>query len=221
VPHLLAICRPLAAPEQIRDDFAALGATRLRFEGLRVTALVRRPMDSAWQLANLVDIALRTFGGCPVSVGVNVGRHDPEALDEALERAGVDKAELRWLQVPEGADLAAWGAFRAASCPAATLSSSIHDPADIPGRLALGANALLLSPVYATTSKPGLPPLAPGVLRAACLRAPGTVHALGGVTADRVAALVGAGAAGVAAISAVWQDGGVALAAALASLHSR
>jgi thiamine-phosphate pyrophosphorylase len=63
-----------------------------------------------------------------------------------------------------------------------------------------GADAALLSPVFATASHPGAPAL--GILRFAALarRAPLPVIALGGITARARRRLIAAGAAGIAGI---------------------
>jgi thiamine-phosphate diphosphorylase len=64
---------------------------------------------------------------------------------------------------------------------------------------------LLFGHVFATPSKPGLPPAGPeGLVRVVAAAGGLPVIAIGGVTPGRVGALVEAGAHGVAAISGIW-----------------
>ena len=64
---------------------------------------------------------------------------------------------------------------------------------------------LLFGHVFATPSKPGLPPAGPeGLVRVVAAAGGLPVIAIGGVTPERVSALVEAGAHGVAAISGIW-----------------
>ena len=86
--------------------------------------------------------------------------------------------------------------------PATLRFASVHDRAEVALALAAGADALLLAPVFAPRSKPGTGrglALIEDVVGAA--RAP--VFALGGVTPERVAACLAAGAVGVAVLSPV------------------
>lgn len=62
-----------------------------------------------------------------------------------------------------------------------------------------GADFIVFGPVFATPSKPGAPPQGLAALADAC-KAPLPVLALGGITGERIAACLAAGAAGVAAI---------------------
>ena len=84
-----------------------------------------------------------------------------------------------------------------------------------------GADAVLLSPVFPTASKPGARALGVEAIAAAVAAGAGPVRALGGVTAERAAALREAGAHGVAVMGAVFDSGGpaavVRLMAALAA----
>jgi thiamine-phosphate pyrophosphorylase len=70
----------------------------------------------------------------------------------------------------------------------------------------LGADAALLSPVFATASHPDTPPLGALAFRRLVRRAGLPVYALGGVTARRLAQLAGSGAAGVATVGGLNPD---------------
>ncbi len=86
----------------------------------------------------------------------------------------------------------------------ALIGLSAHDPAEAERAAAAGADYVTLSPVFESPSKPGYgPPLGLDGLRAVARGLPIPVLALGGVTAERVAALCEAGAAGVAVMGAV------------------
>ena len=84
--------------------------------------------------------------------------------------------------------------------PGWLVTAAAHSPAALLGAARAGADAVLVSPVFATQSHPGAPPL--GALRFAilCRSSPVPVYALGGVTAANARRLVLAGAAGLAGI---------------------
>ncbi|MDB4947204.1 MAG: Thiamin-phosphate pyrophosphorylase, partial [Labilithrix sp.] len=92
---------------------------------------------------------------------------------------------------------------RAALGAAAWLTTAAHDEDDVAGALRGGADAVLVSPIFATPGK-GVPR---GVqaLTAACALASGAVEvvALGGVDVDQAAMCAAAGAHGVAVIRAL------------------
>jgi thiamine biosynthesis protein ThiS len=62
---------------------------------------------------------------------------------------------------------------------------------------------LLAGHVFATVSKPGRPPLGLDGLGAIVAASPAPVLAIGGITGERVAAVIAAGAAGIAVIGAI------------------
>ena len=69
--------------------------------------------------------------------------------------------------------------------------------------LALGADALIVAPVFATESHPGVRPLGVHRLAALSAAAPAPVYALGGITAANAARLGPSGAAGIAGIGGI------------------
>jgi thiamine-phosphate pyrophosphorylase len=80
------------------------------------------------------------------------------------------------------------------------LGRSCHDADELRRAADEGCDYATLSPIFATTSKPGYgPPLGPAALG----DAPLPVYALGGVDEANVAACTAAGAAGVAVMGAV------------------
>jgi thiamine-phosphate pyrophosphorylase len=81
---------------------------------------------------------------------------------------------------------------------------SCHGLEDVREAVDGGVDFVVLGPIYATLSKaPYGPPLASGILREARRVCPLPILAIGGIKAARVPEVVGAGADGVAAISAV------------------
>ncbi len=86
--------------------------------------------------------------------------------------------------------------------PGRYVTAAAHDRREMERALALGADALIAAPVFATESHPAARPL--GTLRLAALAAaPVPVYALGGITASNAARLGAAGAAGIAGIGGI------------------
>lgn len=84
------------------------------------------------------------------------------------------------------------------------LSVAVHDQEEAAVALAAGADALVFGPVFATSSKPGFRGDGLDALAAVCRLAGATpVMALGGMRPERVAAVLHAGAHGVAVLSAI------------------
>ena len=81
------------------------------------------------------------------------------------------------------------------------IGCSTHDPESAMCAVDDGADYVFLGPIWNTTSHPGRP----GIGTAAIERAQtGRIIATGGITLDRVAMCLDAGAYGVAAISSLW-----------------
>lgn len=88
--------------------------------------------------------------------------------------------------------------------PDAPLSAAVHSSEEAVAAAEAGAAAVLFSPVFETTSKPGRAGAGLDALAACCAAVPGTpVIALGGVTRARVAGCLAAGAHGVAVLSGI------------------
>ncbi len=88
--------------------------------------------------------------------------------------------------------------------PRVRITSSVHDDAE--AERAVGADAWIVGNVWETASHPGRPARGTDHLRALAARpdAP-PVIAIGGVTPERVAEAVAAGAHGVAVLGGVWR----------------
>lgn len=98
------------------------------------------------------------------------------------------------------------------------IGRSVHSPAEARAAFAEGADYVFLGPLWLTASHPQSQPLGLGAIERSL---PGRVIAIGGVTAERAAECLRAGAYGVAAISALWEapDPGAAAQAMLLSLR--
>lgn len=92
--------------------------------------------------------------------------------------------------------------------PGWLVTAAAHSPAALVRAAAAGADAALLSPVFATRSHPDAVALGPLRFARLVRGAPLPVYALGGVTLETVPRLSASGAAGVAGIDLFVQDGG-------------
>jgi thiamine biosynthesis protein ThiS len=92
-------------------------------------------------------------------------------------------------------------AARALMTSETTIGKSVHDPAGAAS--ASGADYLLAGHVFPSRSKPGKVPLGLAGLTAIASAAPCPVLAIGGITPERVAEVVLAGARGIAVIGAI------------------
>ncbi len=142
-----------------------------------------------------------------------------DRLDVALA-AGADGVHLGDEDLPVAA-------ARAVAGPAFLIGATVRNPGAARAAVEAGASYLGTGPAYATASKAGLPdPIGPSGVAAVCAAVDVPVVAIGGVTAERVADLVAAGAHGVAVVGAISDapDPGAAarrLVASLASLAAR
>ncbi len=115
--------------------------------------------------------------------------------------------------------------LRRAICHGTLCGRSVHSPES--GAASIGMDYLLAGHVYPSASKPGKEPLGLDGLREIVEAAPCPVLAVGGITTERVADVVRAGARGVAVIGAIASAGdpraaAMALRAALdLALHER
>lgn len=82
------------------------------------------------------------------------------------------------------------------------LTAAAHSAVALQRAHAIGADAAVLAPVFATASHPRSPSLGPAQVRALVRGAGLPVLALGGIDADNVARLLDCGVAGIAAVGA-------------------
>jgi thiamine-phosphate pyrophosphorylase len=136
-----------------------------------------------------------------------------EAVAERCRAAGVlclvnDRADLAVAAGADGVHVGAEdlpvGAVLRVVRPGAIVGGTARDPATARRLVAEGASYLGVGPTYATTTKPGLPdPLGVAGVRAVAEAVDVPVVAIAGITADRVAEVLAAGAYAVAVIGAV------------------
>lgn len=160
-------------------DLACLGV-----DGFQVRAKTGTDRE-VLALTELVIGAVRPHGACVVV---------DDRLDVALA-AGADGVHL-------GADDLPVAAARRIA-PGLVVGATCRDRVDVERAAAAGATYAGFGPVWATTSKRGLPdPLGP----AAITRAAGLLPlvAIGGVTGERAAVARRAGVHGVAVIGGIW-----------------
>ena len=111
-------------------------------------------------------------------------------------------ADARGVHLPSGGDPAAVRA----RLPAALIGASAHSADEASTVLRAGADYVTVSPVFITTSKPGYgPALGLDGLGHIVARAPGTVLALGGITAENAASCFAAGARGIAVMGEIMR----------------
>lgn len=169
-----------------RDDLSLLPAlVDAGVDGFQVRAkmLDGRALTA---LAERVVTAVRPLGA---RVVVN------DRLDVALA-AGADGVHLGRVDLPVAA------ARRVA--PGLVIGATCRTYADVASAAADGADYAGFGPVFATTSKPGLPdPLGPSAVAAAAGWLP--LVAIGGIDASRAGEVVAAGAHGVAVIGGIWR----------------
>jgi thiamine-phosphate diphosphorylase len=122
-----------------------------------------------------------------------------------------DRADVAWAAgaagVHVGADDLPAAALRATARPPFRIGVSVGTPAEAEAALHADPDYWSIGSVFPTPSKPdaGAPIGVEGFRRLAALAPAGMpVIAIGGITADRVAPVIGAGAAGVAVIGAIF-----------------
>ena len=81
------------------------------------------------------------------------------------------------------------------------VGASAHSASELAEAAALGADYATLSPIFATTCKPGAVPLGIGSLAAVCQKSPIPIFALGGIDRDKLDACIEAGATGCCMMS--------------------
>jgi thiamine-phosphate pyrophosphorylase len=183
-PLLLITDRRQARGDVVSVVTAALAA------GCRWVSLREKDLPEAEQAALLGDLVARAR-----PFGATIGLHG----DVEIARSGNAHA----LHLPAGGDA---GAARELLGREALIGLSVH-AADEARRAAAGiVDYLIAGPVFETQSKPGYgPAIGTAGLAAIVQAAPVPVLAVGGVTADNVAACLRAGAAGVAAMGSVMR----------------
>ncbi len=181
----------VVSPQGIVDDshFAETAAAMQAACGRELAIHIRDPAASGGQLYRLAralaDGAAVHGGWCVVN----------ERTDVALA-AGAQAAQLGHRALPLDAARRVVGDRMA-------LGVSAHSMSETRAANAGGANYAVLGTIFPSPSHPGTPPL--GIVALSDSRACGLpIVAIGGVSAERVNEVMGAGASGIAVLSAVW-----------------
>lgn len=128
-----------------------------------------------------------------------------DRVDVALA-AGLDGVQLGRRSLPVEAARALLGA-------GACIGYSAHGAGEAGAAADAGADWLLVGTIYETRSHAGEPGAGVGRIRGVVAAVDVPVFAIGGITPERVAAVRGAGAYGVAVLGGIWHEGdGVAAA---------
>ena len=147
------------------------------------------------------DLAVRDLLALAASLREGTRRHGARLLvndraDVALA-AGADGVQRTHASLPVAA-------LRRIGPPPFLIGASVHSEAEVRQAVAEGADFLVFGPVYDTPSKRRYgPPQGLAALRRVVAAVDRPVIAIGGITPPRVAEVLGAGAAGVAVISAI------------------
>ena len=111
------------------------------------------------------------------SLARRVGAQGVHLPERAIRRAGAVRWQRDWL-----------------------VTAAAHSPAALRAAASAGADAALLSPVFATASHPDVRALGPHRFAALARASPLPVYALGGIDSARARLLQGSGAVGIAGI---------------------
>ncbi|WP_203803084.1 thiamine phosphate synthase [Paractinoplanes tereljensis] len=170
-------------------------------------------------ITDSLDVVRGALGHGPVAIQVRVKTGDRDAYQltvaalELCRAAGAlclvdDRVGVAIATGADGVHVGAEdlpvAAARRVLGPAAILGATCRDPASARAAVADGASYLGVGPVFATTTKAGLPPpIGPAGLAAVVDAVPGTpVIAIAGITAANAADLPGYGVAAISAIAA-------------------
>lgn len=208
VPVLHAVA---GAEEAESEDFVERARRLLEACGPAAAVHLRLPDDSGRRLfelaAELSEAAARGGGWCVVN-----GRPDVALA------AGAQAVQVGSRAIPLEETLRLVAGRLA-------IGASVHAPEEAVEAARRGANYVLLGTIYATPSHPDRPGAGPALVRTTTAALGGAglggvpVVAIGGIDAERAAAVRAAGAHGVAARRAVW--GGPDPAAAARELVAR
>ena len=188
-----------------------MGGLNLARDGLPDTILMtdgKRLADPLPVIANLPAnsvVILRHYGApereeLAVRLMAAARKHGVRVLIAADARLA-HKVGADGLHLPEALAARGPGVWRAWRRPDWLVTASAHSPGALYRAKRAGADAVLLSPVFATASHPETRPL--GILRfsAWCRRSPVPVYALGGVSPVNRRRLKDSGTRGIAGIS--------------------
>ncbi len=170
--------------------------------------------------ARLPDPARVVAGLAPGTMAILRHYGDPDRARLAAELAGICRASGVLLSIAGDARLAAAigaagvhlpeqalrGGRRAAADSRLLVTAAAHSLPALRRAALAGADAALLSSVFATASHPGAPVLGPQRFARLVREAPLPVYALGGIDRRTAPRLAASGAVGIAAIGALISE---------------
>jgi thiamine-phosphate pyrophosphorylase len=175
--------------------------------------------DAALGERAMTSVTAAVAAGAPVVQVRGKGVTDKQlyaftrAVVELCERAGArcvvnDRIDVALAAGAHGTHLGAddlpVAAARRLAGPGHLIGGTARDPDTAAALVEAGADYLGVGPAFATTTKSGLPdPIGPDGIGNVARAVPVPVIAIGGVTAERVPALLAQGAYGVAVVGAV------------------
>jgi len=186
LPRLILIGDQFTAPVRADKILAAVGAgvnwVHLRAHAASNDAFRRAARALVpWLRAASADVRVSANGDLVAAQELEIGLH-----------TGAEGPPLRFARQRLG--------------PSAQLGYSAHDLAEAVTALDAGASYIFFSPIFPTPSKPGHPGVGLDALaEVADHVAPSPVYALGGITPERVATCLDAGAYGIAVLSGILQ----------------
>ena len=175
-----------------------------------ITRGITLPERTLWQIERAIDAGVDRVqirakdkpGGLVEELVREIVRRRPAARRRILVN---DRLDVALATGAGGVHLPATG-FRAGRVrevapEGLVIGVSTHTLSEVREAAEGGADFLVFGPVFPTTSKPGHPGVGLERLREAVRASTIPVYAIGGVTVERVPALVAAGAGGIAGIS--------------------
>lgn len=172
-----------------RADIETLASALLRTGGEDVAFHLRGHVTSA---ARLHALAARL---APVARAARARFFVNDRVDIAMS-VGADGVQLGRRSLDVRVVRALW--------PAACVGASVHSVAEAGEALAQGTDFVVLGTIYASATHPGRTASGAALIGAVRARQGVPVIAIGGITPERVAEVLGEGASGVAVRGAVW-----------------
>ncbi|MBI2864658.1 MAG: thiamine phosphate synthase [Chloroflexi bacterium] len=152
---------------------------------------LREPGLDAHDILRLA-LALRESAGVGAALVIN------DRLDVALA-AGADAVQLGGRSLPVTA-------VRALVGPRLAIGASVHGVEEAVRAEQAGADYLVLGTIYPSRSHPGFAGSGPSLVREVAARVSIPVFAIGGIVAENIAEVIGAGAQGAVVVSAILAD---------------
>lgn len=149
-----------------------------------------------------LGLGLRLDGGIDTHrlLALGLGQRPPDWLHLATHASAAAQVRAAWMALQQAMTVEEDRPF--GRCP--PLSRAVHDEATLVAALADGVDAMTLSPVRVTASKPSVDALGWAAFARLAALAPHRVWALGGMAAGDLAQVRSCGGAGVAMLSAAW-----------------